>query len=87
MPRGSSGYSSISGRHRRAQPATPDNESHQGLPSRKRMNESYQITSQNDAERQGGMRDAFITVRGDGPSVRIRTVEVAFQEWISWFQR
>lgn len=61
MPRGSFGSSSISGRHRRAQRTAPDNESHQGLRSRKRMNESYQITSQNDAERQSGMRDAFLT--------------------------
>ncbi|MCJ1478512.1 hypothetical protein MMC13_007192 [Lambiella insularis] len=33
-----------------------------GLASRKRMQDSYQIVSQNDVERQGGMRDAFITV-------------------------
>ncbi|MCJ1243133.1 hypothetical protein MMC30_000330 [Trapelia coarctata] len=31
-----------------------------GLASRKRIHESYKIISQNDAERQGGMRDAFI---------------------------
>ncbi|KAL8829685.1 MAG: hypothetical protein Q9191_001866 [Dirinaria sp. TL-2023a] len=86
MPRGSSGSSSISGRHRRAQRTAPDDESHHGLRSRKRMNESYQITSQNDAERQSGMRDAFLTVRREGPFIRIRTVEVAFREWISWFQ-
>lgn len=61
IPRGSSGSSSISGRHRRARPTAPNNESVQGLSSRKRMHESYQITSQNDAERQGGMRDAHIT--------------------------
>lgn len=49
------------------------------------MHESYQITSQNDAEREGGMRDAYITVRSEGPFVRMRTVEVDFQEWNSWF--
>jgi hypothetical protein len=49
------------------------------------MHESYQITSQNDAERQGGMRDAFITVRSEGPFVRMRIVEVDFREWRSWF--
>ena len=86
MPRGSSGSSSISGRHRRTPPTAPENESIRGLPSRKRMHESYQITSQNDAERLGGMRDAYITVRREGPFVRIRTIEVAFQEWISWFE-
>ncbi|MCJ1378224.1 hypothetical protein MMC17_001321 [Xylographa soralifera] len=32
-----------------------------GLASRKRMHDSYQIVSQNDVERQGGMQDAFIT--------------------------
>lgn len=34
-----------------------------GLASRKRMHLEYQITSQNDVERQGGNQDAFITVR------------------------
>ena len=33
-----------------------------GLASRRRMQNSYQIISQNDSERQGGIRDAFITV-------------------------
>ncbi|KAF2202897.1 WD40 repeat-like protein [Delitschia confertaspora ATCC 74209] len=32
-----------------------------GLSSRKRMNLEYQITSQNDQDRKGGNRDAFIT--------------------------
>nr|KMM70291.1 WD repeat-containing protein [Coccidioides posadasii RMSCC 3488] len=32
-----------------------------GLRSRKRMQDSYQITSQNDVNRQGGMNEAFIT--------------------------
>ncbi|KAK2765408.1 hypothetical protein FQN54_008254 [Arachnomyces sp. PD_36] len=32
-----------------------------GLKSCKRMNESYQIMSQNDVERQGGMSEAYIT--------------------------
>ena len=35
---------------------------HGGLASRKRMHNSYQIISQNDAERQGGIREAIITV-------------------------
>ena len=85
LPRGSSGYSSISGRRRPARPSNPATEAPEGLTSRKRMQESYQITSQNDAERQGGMRDAFITVRSEGPFLRIRTREVDFREWISWF--
>ncbi|KAM0717332.1 hypothetical protein Q7P37_007184 [Cladosporium fusiforme] len=33
-----------------------------GLASRKRMHDSYQITQQNDVERQGGNQDAFISV-------------------------
>lgn len=33
-----------------------------GLESRKRMQDSYRIMSQNDVERRGGMSDAFITV-------------------------
>ncbi|KAJ9665507.1 hypothetical protein H2201_004389 [Coniosporium apollinis] len=32
-----------------------------GLPSRRRMHMEYQITSQNDVDRRGGNRDAFIT--------------------------
>lgn len=35
-----------------------------GLASRKRMHDSYQITQQNDVERQGGNQDAFISVSG-----------------------
>ena len=49
------------------------------------MHESYQIMSQNDAERQGGMRDAYITVRSDGPFIPLRVVQVGFAEWSSWF--
>jgi hypothetical protein len=33
-----------------------------GLRTCKRMHESYQIMSQNDVDRQGGMSDAYITV-------------------------
>jgi nuclear receptor interaction protein len=33
-----------------------------GLRSCKRLQDSYQIMSQNDIERQGGMSDAYITV-------------------------
>ena len=41
--------------------------------------------SQNDVERQGGIRDAFITVRVDGPFERMRSVEVGFAECIGRF--
>ena len=34
-----------------------------GLASRRRMNDSYRIMTQNDVERQGGNQDAFLTVR------------------------
>ncbi|SLM39623.1 WD40/YVTN repeat-like-containing domain [Lasallia pustulata] len=57
---GSSGYSSLEGfigRHRRRESA----DGAVGLASRKRMQQSYQICAQNDADRRGGMRDAFIT--------------------------
>jgi nuclear receptor interaction protein len=33
-----------------------------GLPSRRRMHEEYEITSQNEMDRKGGREDAFITV-------------------------
>ena len=51
-----------------------------GLTSRKRMQDSYAITSQNDVESRGGMRDAFITVSGD--TFPLRTVAMAFASWI-----
>ena len=46
------------------------------------MQHSYQIVSQNDVQRQGGMREAFITV---GPFPALRTVEVDFAEWLAWY--
>ncbi|KAI9817859.1 MAG: hypothetical protein M1827_000978 [Pycnora praestabilis] len=64
--RGSSGYSSlgmsrshIGGRRRRRSSDT--NTEAGGLLSRKCMQKSYEITSQNEVERQGGNNDAFIT--------------------------
>jgi len=48
------------------------------------MQQSYQIISQNDVQRQGGMRDAFITVSADGPSMHVRMIEMGFREWIRW---
>jgi nuclear receptor interaction protein len=38
-----------------------------GLASRRRLHQSYEITQQNDVERQGGNQDAFITV-SDSPT-------------------
>lgn len=49
------------------------------------MHQSYQIVSQNDMQRKGGMRDAYITVRGDGPFTRMRVAQVGFAEWASRF--
>lgn len=49
-----------------------------GLASRKRMHDSYQITTQNDLERQGGMRDAHITVRG--PPLLWQRVAISFDD-------
>ena len=80
---GSSGYSSLSYRHRRSNPdeeSQPRNEQG-GLRSRKRIDQQYQITSQNDAQRQGGMRDAYITV---SHLSLVRTMPMAFADWIAW---
>ncbi|KAI9850430.1 MAG: hypothetical protein M1838_005707, partial [Thelocarpon superellum] len=55
-----------------------------GLRSRKRMHRSYEITSQNDVERQGGMRDAYITVRRD-LLPHVNRIGVDFAEWLGWF--
>ncbi len=79
---GSSGVSSLtSGRtrfHGRRPHADPEQP---GLASRKRMHQGYQITSQNDVERQGGMRDAYITVRRP----LLPRIGVDFAEWLGWF--
>ena len=85
---GFSGYSSLSShRTRRRDNSNAEDQSvGDGLSSRKRMHQSYQIVSQNDLEREGGMRDAFITVRAhDGPFARVCGVEVGFAEWLGWF--
>ena len=50
------------------------------------MDQSYQILSQNDVQRQGGMRDAFITVSTDGLYMGLRRVEMGFAEWINWIE-
>ena len=86
---GSSGFSSLSGRRRAGRGCDKnemnDSSREEGLSSRKRMHQSYQIVSQNDMQRKGGMRDAFITVSADGPFMRLRAVQVGFAEWVSWF--
>ena len=83
---GSSGCSSLSGRRRAGRDSDMNDWSREeGLSSRKRMHQSYQIVSQNDMQRKGGMRDAFITVSADGPFMRMRAVQVGFAEWVSWF--
>lgn len=68
------------GRHETCENSSTPNEN-SGLKSRKRMHLEYQITSQNDVQRQGGMRDTFVTV---GPSPRLRTVGIQFSEWLLW---
>lgn len=83
---GSSGFSSISGRRRAGRGSNnEDGPPKEGLSSRKRMHQSYQIVSQNDMQRKGGMRDTFITVSAAGSFMRMRTVQVGFAEWVSWF--
>ncbi|KAI9823882.1 MAG: hypothetical protein M1832_002199 [Thelocarpon impressellum] len=54
-----------------------------GLQSRKQMHRSYEIISQNDVERQGGMRDAYITVRS--PLLGVERVGIDFFEWLGMF--
>jgi nuclear receptor interaction protein len=55
-----------------------------GLRSRKRMHDSYQIMSQNDVNRQGGMNEAFITVRAI-QFLTMHRMRVSFSLWASWF--
>ncbi|MDI1488533.1 MAG: hypothetical protein OHK93_007808 [Ramalina farinacea] len=86
----SRGHSSLSRSSRfqrnRGNTTQPDHNdadsSTEGLASRKRMQQSYQIVAQNDAMRQGGMRDAFITV---GPFPALRTAPMGFAEWLALF--
>ncbi|KAL9045530.1 MAG: hypothetical protein Q9214_001437 [Letrouitia sp. 1 TL-2023] len=59
---GFSTHSSLYGRGRRQRPSgASEHASIEGLSSRKRMDQSQQIISDNDVQRQGGMREAFIT--------------------------
>ncbi|KAL8852214.1 MAG: hypothetical protein Q9221_002924 [Calogaya cf. arnoldii] len=80
-------HSSLSGRRRRARQETSEGEdgAAEGLSSRKRMDQREEIIRDNDVQRLGGMREAFVTVRPDGPSQRLRVIEVGFAEWLSWF--
>ncbi|KAA6413752.1 MAG: hypothetical protein FRX48_02113 [Lasallia pustulata] len=62
---GSSGYPSLGGyvgrRRRGGSGEAATDADRPGLASGKRMQQSYRICSQNDADRRGGMQDAFIT--------------------------
>lgn len=81
----SSGYTSTLHPRRARRAVRREEQGVEGLSSRKRMHDQYKIISQNDAERQGGMRDAFITVRPNGDVARVRRVPVSFTTWLSWF--
>ncbi|KAL8700973.1 MAG: hypothetical protein Q9224_000714 [Gallowayella concinna] len=72
-------------RRTRREPSETGDGATEGLASRKRMDQREEIVRENDVQRQGGMREAFITVRPDGPFRRLRVVEVGFAEWLSWF--
>ncbi|KAL8950097.1 MAG: hypothetical protein Q9222_003842 [Ikaeria aurantiellina] len=93
MSNGSTTHSSITGRRLRRSrlSANDDNNNDEngatgGLASRKRMDQRDEIVRENDAQRQGGMREAFITVRPDGPfHQRFRVVELSFAEWLGLF--
>lgn len=80
-------HSSLSGGRRRARRTSSQGEERTplGLESCKRMDQREQIIRENDVQRQGGMREAFITVRPDGPFQRLRVVQLGFAEWLSWF--
>ncbi|KAI4264119.1 MAG: hypothetical protein L6R42_000756 [Xanthoria sp. 1 TBL-2021] len=56
-------HSSLSGRRRRARQESSEGEdgAAEGLSSRKRMDRREEIIRENDVQRQGGMREAFIT--------------------------
>ncbi|KAL9040351.1 MAG: hypothetical protein Q9180_001965 [Flavoplaca navasiana] len=56
-------HSSLSGRRRRARQESSNDEdgATEGLSSRKRMDRREEIIRENDVQRQGGMREAFIT--------------------------
>lgn len=59
-----------------------------GLTSRKRMHLEYQITSQNDVERQGGNQETFLTVSKTVPLDRQQTLirdnrEVCWHPWLN----
>ncbi|OAL71038.1 wd and tetratricopeptide repeat protein [Trichophyton violaceum] len=55
-----------------------------GLASRKRLRDSYQILSQNDVNRQGGMNEAFLTLRLLQPLTILRR-GLSFAEWAALF--
>jgi nuclear receptor interaction protein len=57
-----------------------------GLASRRRMQDSYSIMSQNRLDSQGGMDDRFITVGPEsGPLPRPRILRLTFAEWQGLF--
>jgi nuclear receptor interaction protein len=95
---GSSGYSSLAGfgRTRRRPQRQPETQSQdtgtgegenalnpRGLRSRRRMQDEYEIISQNDVARRGGLRDAYITVGAASPSLRRMTI--TFATWAAMF--
>ncbi|CAL8575654.1 hypothetical protein XPA_001567 [Xanthoria parietina] len=76
-------HSSLSGRRRRARQEASEGEggAAEGLSSRKRMDQREEIMRENDVQRQGGMREAYIT-RGmlAQLSARLRARQVAAGE-------
>ncbi|KAL8786893.1 MAG: hypothetical protein Q9213_002524 [Squamulea squamosa] len=81
-------HSSLSGRRHGARQGTSEGEAaatEGGLASRKRMDQRDEIIRENKVQRQGGMREALITVRPDGSFERLQIVEIGFAEWLSWF--
>lgn len=79
-------HSSLSGGRRRARQSGTESENPDGgLESRRRIHEKDSIVQENEVNRRGGNREAFITVRPDGSFHRLRVVEVGFAEWLSWF--
>ena len=77
---GTSAPSSRARRQRQDDESNPFQED--GLSSRKRIDKMYQITSQNNAQRQGGLQEAYITV--GPPFSRLTTTQMSFADWIAW---
>jgi hypothetical protein len=61
-----------------------------GLRSRKRMHEAYQITSQNDMDRKGGREDYFISVSANRSMIGYMLIvysKLSLRNWLDTLRR